>query len=193
MYFKYSPDDLNKASRKLESNKSISKDEYYTMKYFASFNNEHQQKAYDLFATLKKLEWEPCNYFPRYEESNDEFYASQGTPLGSDPCYLTTACMVYMADKFDDHCFELTTLRRFRDEYMKVKYPQDVKEYYRIAPGLVEKINARPDAKDIYNKIYNDLILPAIQAYENGQLEETQRIYKSYTQRLISTYAQEVK
>ena len=45
---------------------------------------------------------------------NDRDNGTQEKSSGSG-CYLTTACMQHMKEKFDDNCNELMTLRWFRD------------------------------------------------------------------------------
>lgn len=57
-------------------------------------------------------------------------------------CFLTSACVEYLG--LPDDCKELTTLRTIRDKVLKATGEGRglVDEYYRIAPALVEKINA---------------------------------------------------
>ena len=65
-------------------------------------------------------------------------------------CYLTSACMKYFQENFDDNCYELTVLRWFRDNFVS---KEDVIHYYEVAPIVVEKINASSDSKKIYTCI----------------------------------------
>lgn len=44
--------------------------------------------------------------------------------------------MKMYADSFDDNCYELTTLRWFRDTYVS---KDDIDKYYNIAPRIVKK------------------------------------------------------
>ena len=60
------------------------------------------------------------------------------TTPGSGSCYLTSACMKYFQEKFDDNCYELTVLRWFRDNFVS---KEDIKHYYEVAPIIVENIN----------------------------------------------------
>ena len=53
-------------------------------------------------------------------------------------CYLTSACMKYFQEKFDDNCYELTVLRWFRDNFVP---KEDIEHYYEVAPIIVEAIN----------------------------------------------------
>ena len=61
-------------------------------------------------------------------------------------CYLTTACMKAMMDRFDDNCYYLDILRWCRDNYVT---KEDKKHYYEIAPKICEAINIREDAESI--------------------------------------------
>lgn len=49
-------------------------------------------------------------------------------------CYLTSACMKYFQEKFDDNCYELTILRWFRDNFVS---KEDIEHYYEVAPIIV--------------------------------------------------------
>ena len=60
------------------------------------------------------------------------------TTPGSGSCYLTSACMKYFQENFDDNCYELTVLRWFRDNFVS---KEDIKHYYDVAPIIVENIN----------------------------------------------------
>lgn len=49
-------------------------------------------------------------------------------------CFLTTACMKHQLKNFDDNCYELTTLRWFRDKFVT---KSDIQYYYQIAQLLL--------------------------------------------------------
>lgn len=101
-----------------------------------------------------------------------------GSLLGG--CYITTACCK-LYDKPDD-CHELQTMRKFRDEFVRVKYPEAVTDYYATAPGIVAAIEAREDADEIWAHFYNDYLLPIIELVEAGDYEEA---YVGYTDMVI--------
>ena len=82
---------------------------------------------------------------------NDRDNGTKESSSGSG-CYLTTACMTYLQENFDDNCNELMILRWFRDNFVN---KEDILHYYNIAPEIVEKINANPESEKIYNWIYN--------------------------------------
>ncbi len=78
-----------------------------------------------------------------------------------------------------DDCHELTTLRRYRDMWL-AKQPggqELIDEYYRVAPGIVEKVNARADAADVWERVYQEHILPCVAAVEADDNERAKVLY----------------
>lgn len=100
------------------------------------------------------------------------------TTTESHGCFITTAICV--ADDKPDDCAELLTLRTFRDGFMHTTPDrrQMVRDYYAMAPMIVNKIDARPDAKQIYSRLKNDYLIPAIAAVDAGQNFDALRIYR---------------
>lgn len=72
-------------------------------------------------------------------ESNGSSNPSIGEVENNGGCYLTTACLKWQSDKFDDNCEELRILRWFRDNYVD---QGDINHYYDIAPAIVKSINS---------------------------------------------------
>lgn len=96
-----------------------------------------------------------CQKFNRYVKPTDSCEAFIAKPSGGRSCFLTSACVDYLG-KADD-CEELTTLRHFRDNYMRSTDAGKtlVDEYYKIAPAIVENIN-KSEYKDLcYQYIYS--------------------------------------
>lgn len=108
-----------------------------------------------------------CEYYRTYEDPDNVRECShyvRGVEESSG-CFLTEACC--RAHDLPDDCRELTTLRQFRDQ---VLLPDDqgnrmVKQYYAIAPSIVEQIDLREDRAEIYERIYSyiEAILPLIE------------------------------
>ena len=63
-------------------------------------------------------------------------------------CYLTTACMRHLQEKFDDKCEELTILRWFRDRFVS---KEDIEHYYKTAPIVVDAIENISNNNGIYD------------------------------------------
>lgn len=95
-------------------------------------------------------------------------------------CYLTSACVE--AKGLTDDCKELTVLRNFRDTYMKntAEGCTDICEYYHTAPVIVEEIKKLPNSMEIFENIYNELVVPCVKLIENGELEKAYLHYKDY-------------
>lgn len=90
-------------------------------------------------------------------------------------CFITTAACKYRGLK--DNCYALETLRYFRDRWMLRNHPEDVHEYYRHAPGIVARIEARPDAAQIFGGFYDAYIISAVLAIERGDNYGAYHIY----------------
>jgi len=91
-------------------------------------------------------------------------------------CYLTTACMQHMQEHFDDKCYELETLRWFRDKYVS---KEDIKHYYETAPIIVEGINKNQYCKEMYNGIYNSVVEPCVKDIEQQNYQSAYDRYKN--------------
>ncbi|MDO4631003.1 MAG: hypothetical protein Q4A82_01755 [Corynebacterium sp.] len=120
-----------------------------------------------------------------YIEGRYDFYSDVG---GIGGCYLTTACVSALRDDFRDDCAELTTLRMFRDTYVRENHPENITKYYATAPHIVAAIDGRDDAQAIYTKMYQDLVLATINLIEQGNLEQAFVLYKSYGDELQAQY-----
>lgn len=131
--------------------------DYYCRKKQAEVNTDLYQKY------CRDYNYGEC---PIYKGNSD-----------SSSCYLTTACLV--ANQVDPHCYELDTLRSFRDNYLKSTQEGQklIDEYYSIAPRIVSEINDLVEGKKIYNNIYHEVIIPCVGFIENGQNEKAKNLY----------------
>ncbi len=64
----------------------------------------------------------------------------------------------------------------------------DICEYYHIAPIIVEKIKLLPNAIDIFEKIYNELVVPCVMLIDNNCNDEAYQTYKNYVKKLQLQY-----
>lgn len=103
-------------------------------------------------------------------------------------CYITTAVCEHQ-NKADD-CYELTTLRNYRDNYLiNTETGRElVKEYYNIAPGLVMIMNMQNNANDIYQHIYEEYLNPCIRYIEEDKNEECRDLYMQMVRSLQKKY-----
>ena len=110
-------------------------------------------------------------------------------------CYITTAVM---RAEGQDNSPELNSMRRLRDSWVVWQAPDEVRDYYRTAPSIVEGIDRRADSDGIYRRLYKRYILPAHDQVTKGNLGAAHRIYRAMvndTRRYASedrTYRSEV-
>jgi len=120
---------------------------------------------------------------PKHKEDSKESTSTTGKRTGKKKgfCFITTACTE--ARGLPDDCLELTTLRAFRDEYIMglAKGREMVKVYYQNSPAIVEAINGREDAPQIYDELY-EIICRCVRDVQNKEYE---RAFQTYVQMVI--------
>ena len=102
-------------------------------------------------------------------------------------CYLSTACTEAM--QLPDYCYELQTLRKFRDEYV-AQTPEGrkmIEEYYDTAPEIVDAINATGNGNEIFKGLYSE-IAEIVRLIEGGKSEEAVLAYRNLTLSLKNKY-----
>ncbi len=104
-------------------------------------------------------------------------HGSDGKTTKTDTsCYLTSACMKFYQEQFDDNCYELSVLRWFRDNFVP---KEDIEHYYEIAPVIVEAINKEEKSNLIYDYIYDNVVDYCVTKIENGKYDEAYSRYKN--------------
>ena len=123
----------------------------------------------DYFSTGILFDW-----YHGYEDASE----CEGFIESGGGCFLTSACVEYMG-KADD-CTELTTLRSFRDNFMRANTTLSalVDEYYRIAPQIVEKINKSENKSQHYRYIF-EVIGRCINLIGKNQNQEAVQEYQT--------------
>lgn len=101
-------------------------------------------------------------------------------------CYLTTACMRYFQNQFDDNCYELSVLRWFRDNFVS---KEDIKHYYEVAPIIVESINKEEKSDIIYDYIYDNIVDYCVEQIEKGNYDQAYSRYKNSVLTLEEQFA----
>lgn len=103
-------------------------------------------------------------------------------------CYITTA-VCQSLNKPDD-CYELTLLREYRDQYlMSTKEGEDiVKQYYNIAPTIVNRISKEKDSLEIMNGIWKSYLQPCVTLIEENKMEECKEVYSKMVHELERQY-----
>lgn len=88
-----------------------------------------------------------------------------------------------------DDCIELQTLRHFRDNHLQksVEGRRIIREYYKIAPIIVEEIRRRPNCDEIFGEIFEE-IKEIILQIRLGDFEKAVKSYKAMVSRLKKEY-----
>ena len=109
-------------------------------------------------------------------------YGEKKEKSSDENCFISSACLV--AKNFSDDCFELETLRKYRDKLAKEDKNLRLllKEYYQIAPKIVKKIDNHPNRMNIYDYIYDDMVLKTIDLLVKGKyslaINHYEKIYR---------------
>ena len=144
--------------------------------------------------------WRDFNYIPPnacfVPEKDEECRRSYGeTSFFSvesgecEDCFLTTACTELIG--LPDDCFELRTLRRFRDNHLaRMEGGQaEIDAYYRHAPAIVARIKASSSGRAELCRIYATVIAPSVISVMLGRYKTARAIYVGGMKRLMRTYA----
>jgi hypothetical protein len=120
------------------------------------------------------------------ENASDSWESGDTTDAGS-PCYLTTACV--KSKRLPDNCLELMTLRGFRDNVLMTNSAgrNAIKEYYKMAPEIVQAVNNQENAQRIWDGVYVD-IRQAVSLVLSGKSNEAFEHYKKMTLRLKNNF-----
>jgi len=104
--------------------------------------------------------------------------------LSNDDCFITTACVQYY--QLDDKCYQLETLRAFRDSYLMNSESGRglVAKYYQIAPVLVQLLKEDSQHSGLFSKIFKT-INNACAAIENKEYKKAEHIYTSIVIELL--------
>lgn len=111
----------------------------------------------------------------------------------SSGCFVTTACVEHMG--LADDCEQLSILRLFRDKLVEgdAVFREQVLEYYRNAPKIVEKIMASDNKDELLDNLYNELVLPCVQLLKDNKEEEAKLHYIGTFKSLTKKYIPEVQ
>lgn len=151
---------------------------YYDSGYSCALKREREGNSSIDSDTVHRYCWgyhyEEC---PRYRSGQS-----------SGGCFLTSACVE--AKGMPDDCYELTTLRKFRDEYLANQEcgKCEIAHYYHVAPTIVANIKKQEDAIAIFEQIYNELVLPCVKHIEQARHSTAHELYKEHVLMLEEKY-----
>lgn len=123
-------------------------------------------------------------YCRKYDYADCPIY--KGDSSGG--CYLTSACMY--AKGLPDDCYELETLRKFRDTWLGATEEGRVvvERYYEVAPRIVSAINETMDNKAVYETLYQKMVKPCVELIEQKKYEEALEVYRDSMLQLEKAY-----
>lgn len=103
-------------------------------------------------------------------------------------CYVTTAVCNSLGK--DENCYELSLLKDYRDGFLSNEPDGEalIKEYYNIAPTIVNRINKCSDSHEQYEEIYKTYLSPCIEMIENGQNADCKKMYVNMIRTLQEKY-----
>jgi hypothetical protein len=133
----------------------------------------------------KALDWAK----DKKEDLAKSFDADACTPP-EQSCFLTTACCDVLG--LGDDCFELRTLRRYRDDVLaKTREGRAaIAAYYRIAPAVVARLEQRRAGPRLLS-VYARFVLPSAIAARLGLNRLAFRLYRRMMQDLTRDFAPE--
>ncbi len=105
-------------------------------------------------------------------------------------CFITTACTE--AKGLSDECSELTTLRAFREDYVRSleNGNEIINEYYIIAPRILSEIDRTDNNREIYIELYEQLVLKSLELIKSGKEYEAFNNYLQIVENLKERYLQ---
>jgi hypothetical protein len=105
----------------------------------------------------------------------------------SQGCFLTSACCDQVG--LADDCFELRTLRGFRDRVLAVTVDgrRDIRLYYQLAPQILAEMARRGEAGRL-RRLYVTDILPSAVLVRLGAHRQAHRLYTRMMRRLTRRY-----
>jgi hypothetical protein len=118
-------------------------------------------------------------------------YRPLGQPCpncGYSGCFITAAICTHSGEGGNSSC--LDEVRYFRDTYMRETGDRRalVEEYYRIAPAIVDAIDAGADSTAEYGRIRAQYLDRAVECIRRNDGEAAERIYVAMVESLAAKY-----
>lgn len=115
-------------------------------------------------------------------------YVTPSSSGSSDGCFLTTACVEHKG--MADNCEPLETLRGLRENFMRDTIVGDalIRDYRVVGPAIVAGINDCANRHEIYEYMYERMIVPCVNMVKSGANAEAVVYYKSFVEALQERY-----
>ena len=167
----------------------ISQDLDLAKKYFTQAKNKGYSLAEFYLYQVDDLIRQEDEKRAELEEAmeSDTGYAAEHHVVDKG-CFITTATCMSL-NKGDD-CEELMAMRRYRD-MSTVKNPliaELVREYYRIAPVIVKRIDAQPKKAQIYQQLWDKYISKTYACIKREDYDNATKLYVSMVADLSEEY-----
>lgn len=127
---------------------------------------------------------------PNWERTESEGHENPDEDEVEGGCYLTSACMAHYKEDFDDNCFELQVLRKFRDAMVP---PEEVMHYYKVAPTIVKNIEKEKHSEIMFDRIYKCVVEPCVKDIVENNYKRAYTRYKKTIVAFENKYAKQEK
>lgn len=125
-----------------------------------------------------------------YQKTSNYSTRTESTRSSDDSfCFITTA--VCRALQKGDDCEELMVMRRFRDD-ARVADPllqEMIGEYYRVAPEIIQRIQASGQADAVYQQLWTDELCPVLRNLHHHEYRQAALGYIAMVERLSHQYS----
>ncbi len=185
----YEKEDImgNKYREDSNGNRSYEKESWTGRKYIEDSKGKREYEK-DSWGGGKYREDEDGNRTYTRQDWSGNTYEEKDDDKGG--CFLTTACTRHAG--LPDDCYELRTLRDFRDRYIK-ELPngaQLLNEYYKNSPKILSALFLTESYKQELSMIFKRII-KAVGCIEVGDNEGALQQYKKIYLNLNSKYCKE--
>lgn len=152
--------------------------------------SEKAKVEYDKVNGWKRKRAQKAKSTKTYRSTSNYSKRTESTRSSSDDslCFITTA--VCRALHKDDDCQELMVMRHFRDD-VQTKNPllrEMIREYYRVAPKIIECIQNSGKADIVYQKLWADDLCPILQNLQHHAYRQAVLGYIAMVERLSHRY-----
>lgn len=104
------------------------------------------------------------------------------------PCFLTTATCLALGK--EDDCEELIAFKKYRDEHLiyDIDGANLIREYYRIAPSILQEIDKQPSSQIIFQKLFDDYIIVGYEYLKKNDYVNAKATYINMVENLCLLY-----
>lgn len=157
---------------------TVPQDIYEAKKLFKRASDLGHKKAQVEYE--KVCGWIEANEYKQKAKSSNNYSSTRSYSYESSSgglCFITTATCVALNKQ--DNCEELLAFKYYRDTTLinEINGPSIIREYYRIAPRIVEAIEEEINPVDIYIKIWNEFIIVGYNYLLENNMDKAKKTY----------------